>query len=121
MECFMEDYGDWIWDESEYNFFMSLTDVDKLEYVFDFFNLTEEDFEEFEFDVDPDIEDVPVGVPVDIVITNGHLVISCSNDEIMDKTIKMLRTDGMILLLQEKRNGSRVYTFVGTGSPISLN
>jgi hypothetical protein len=35
----MEDYGDWVWDESEYNFFMSLTDADKLEYVFDFFQL----------------------------------------------------------------------------------
>jgi len=46
----MEDYGDWIWDESEYNFFMSLDDATKLEYVFDYFNFRIEDLTEEEYD-----------------------------------------------------------------------
>ena len=39
----MEDYGNWIWDESEYNFFMSLSDIAKLEYMYDYFNLDDDD------------------------------------------------------------------------------
>ena len=45
----MEDYGDWIWDESEYNFFMSLGDIAKLEYMYDYFNLDDDEIAEFEF------------------------------------------------------------------------
>jgi len=53
----MEDYGDWVWDESEYNFFMSLGDISKLEYIYDYFNQSEleDEFGDFEstFGVDP--------------------------------------------------------------------
>ena len=47
----MEDYGDWIWDEAEYNFFMSLSDMAKLEYMYDYFNLDNDNIDG-EFDLD---------------------------------------------------------------------
>ena len=121
MEYFMEDYGDWIWDESEYNFFMSLNDVDKLEYVFDFFNFSEEDYEIEFFEFEPETNKEIVDGSVDITITDTHLIISCVDDSIIDRTITMLKLNGAILIPQDKIQGSRVYKFIGTTLPISLN
>lgn len=121
MESLMEDYGDWIWDESEYNFFMSLNDTDKLEYVFDFFNFSDEDYEDEFFEFEPEHELMSQNINVDIVLTDGHLVISCVNEDILNKTIMMLKLDGMVLLLQEVRGDSHVYRYLGNSTPISLN
>jgi len=117
----MEDYGDWGWDESEYNFFMSLNDADKLEYVFDFFNFSDEDYEMDVFEFEPEVELTSSNINVDIVITDTHLVISCVNDDILNKTIMMLKMDGMVLLLQEVRGNSHIYQYLGNSTPISLN
>ena len=121
MEYFMEDFGDWIWDESEYNFFMSLNDVDKLEYVFDFFNFSEEDFEDVVFEFEPESDKEMVDIPVDVTITDTHLIISCIDDSIIDRTIIMFKLNGAILIPQERNKGSRIYKYAGNSSPISLN
>lgn len=121
VESKMEDYGDWIWDEAEYNFFMSLTDPDKLEYVFDFFNQEEFDFDEIaEFELEssgPTSE----SVDVEVVITESHLIIFCDKNQIIDRTINMFIMDGFLLSHQETKGNSRTYKLVGQENPISLN
>ena len=118
----MEDYGDWIWDESEYNFFMSLHDADKLEYVFDYFNFREDDsdYDSFEFELD---EPKAQSVDVNVVITDTHLTISCDKTEVLERTINMFVMDGMILMLQSssKNDTTRVYKFIGQSNPQSVN
>jgi hypothetical protein len=120
--CSMEDYGDWIWDESEYNFFMSLDDVDKLEYVFDYFNFKPDDYDEVEFLPEMD-ESHAESVDVSVVITDTHLTISCDKTEIIDRTIRMFIMDGFILMLQSsaKNDTTRVYKFIGQSNPYSVN
>lgn len=117
----MEDYGDWIWDEAEYNFFMSLTDPDKLEYVFDFFNQEDFDFDEIaEFELEssgPTSE----SVDVEVVITESHLIIFCDKNQIIDRTINMFIMDGFLLSHQETKGNSRTYKLLGQENPISLN
>ena len=119
----MEDYGDWIWDESEYNFFMSLDDATKLEYVFDYFNFRIEDLTEEEFDNAFENELKAKSVDVNVIITETHLTISCDTKEIIDRTINMFMMDGMILIKQsETLDGcSRVYKFIGQTNPRSVN
>jgi hypothetical protein len=117
----MEDYGDWIWDESEYNFFMSLTDADKLEYVFDYFNFKPDDLDD---DFIPEFESPKAeSVDVNVVITETHLTISCDKSEIIDRTIRMFVMDGFILMLQSsaKNDTTRVYKFIGQSNPYSVN
>lgn len=118
----MEDYGDWIWDESEYNFFMSLDDADKLEYVFDYFNFKPDDYDEVEFL--PEMEESHAeSVDVSVIITDTHLTISCDRTEIIDRTIRMFIMDGFILMLQSsaKNDTTRVYKFIGQSNPYSVN
>ena len=116
----MEDYGDWIWDEAEYNFFMSLHDADKLEYVFDYFNYSPEDYDDVDFEFE---EPRAESVDVNVVITETHLTISCDKVEILDRTINMFIMDGFILMLQSssKNDTTRVYKFIGQSNPYSVN
>lgn len=115
----MEDYGDWIWDEAEYNFFMSLSDVSKLEYMYDYFNL-DNDSIEGEFELEEVEDDSPI-TSVDIVITDSHLIISCDNEEVANRTIGMFKMDGFIILPQHQRGISRYYQYVGKSDPFSMN
>src|SRR6056300_1523100 len=100
----MEDYGDWIWDEAEYNFFMSLSDVSKLEYMYDYFNLDDDSIEgEFDFDEE---DDSPI---------------TCDDDGVADKTVSMFKMDGFILLHEHTRGQSRFYKLVSKIDPLSVN
>ena len=113
----MEDYGDWIWDEAEYNFFMSLSDVSKLEYMYDYFNL-DDDYIEGEFDFD-EVDDSPI-TSVDVVLTDTHVIVTC-DDDIADKTVGMFKMDGFILLHEQTRGQSRFYKLVSKIDPLSVN
>ena len=115
----MEDYGDWIWDEAEYNFFMSLGDIAKLEYMYDFFNLDDDSVEgAFLFDYE---EDKPSTTSVDIVITDTHFLITCESDEVLNKTVATFRMDGFLILFQYKRGDTSYYKYVGMTQPTSVN
>ena len=115
----MEDYGDWIWDEAEYNFFMSLGDIAKLEYMYDFFNLDEDEVDgEFDYD---EGESAPSTTSVDIVITDTHFVITCNSDSVLKKTVATFKMDGYILILQNKKGDTYFYELVGMSLPISVN
>jgi len=115
--CHMEDYGDWIWDESEYNFFMSLSDVGKLEYMYDYFNLDDDSIEgEFIYEED----NSPI-TSVDVVLTDTHLIITCDDDDVCNKTISMFKMDGFIMLYERTKGQSRFYKIVGQSDPFSVN
>ena len=117
----MEDYGDWIWDESEYNFFMSLGDIAKLEYMYDYFNLDDDEIVDFELDFDDEEEGGPSATSIDVVITDTHFLITCSNKEILKKTIGMFKMDGYIIVPDKVRGDTHYYKYVGMSSPFSVN
>ena len=116
----MEDYGDWIWDESEYNFFMSLGDISKLEYIYDYFNQSELE-DEFEVELEFDDSDKPSATSIDVIITDTHFILTCDDDAIAKKTISTFKMDGFILMYQMTRGHSRYYTYVGKSDPFSMN
>jgi len=97
------------WDEGEYNFFSSLSDEDKLYYIYDVFT---EEFVEF--------EDTYVS-SVEITITDTHLIISCEEPDISRKLISSFIMDGMILEFQEEKHSSLFYKIVGNTENMSVN
>jgi hypothetical protein len=101
--------GDESWDEAEYNFFSSLSDEDKLYYIYDVFT---EEFVEF--------EDTYVS-SVEITITDTHLIISCEEPDISKKLISSFIMDGMILQFQEEKHSSLFYKIVGNTENMSVN
>ena len=118
----MEDYGDWIWDESEYNFFMSLGDISKLEYMFDYFNLDNDEIGgQFEVELEYDDSEAPSTTSVDVVVTDTHFIITCSDEAILNKTVATFKMDGYILFLQNKRGDTYYYNLVGMSQPMSVN
>jgi hypothetical protein len=115
----MEDYGDWIWDEAEYNFFMSLGDISKLEYMYDYFNLDDDDIiGEFELEYD---DSQPSTTSVDVVLTDTHFLITCDSDEIVKKTVASFKMDGHILMFQQRKGDTYFYEYVGLTPPFSIN
>lgn len=97
------------WDEAEYNFFSSLSDEDKLYYIYDIFT---EEFIEF--------EDTYVS-SVEITITDTHLIITCEEPDISRKLISSFIMDGMILQFQEEKYASLFYKIVGNTENMSVN
>ena len=117
----MEDYGDWIWDESEYNFFMSLSDIAKLEYMYDYFNLDNDSIDgEFHIEYE-EYEETPSATSVDVVLTDTHFVITCDNEEILKKTVATFKMDGYLIVFQTKKGDTYFYQYVGMTQPISVN
>jgi len=121
----MEDYGDWIWDEAEYNFFMSLGDIAKLEYMYDYFNLdldTDGEFSEWDSNPQDGLdEDKPSATSVDVIITDSHFIISCDDSNVVDKTIGMFRMDGFIISFDKQRGDTYYYKYIGKTLPFSPN
>jgi hypothetical protein len=116
----MEDYGDWIWDESEYNFFMSLGDMAKLEYAYDYFNLDDDEIiGEFEFD-DGEYERSNT-TSVEVVLTDTHFILTCDLEEMAKKTIATFQMDGHIMLFERRRGDTYFYRYVGMTPPLSVN
>lgn len=113
---------DWAWDESEYSFFMSLHDEDKLEYMFDFFNHDNTDITDDDFDFDFESETPHTQrVDVEVLITYSHFTITCSKSDVLDRTILMFMMDGYILIHQQTKGNTRIYKYVGTTLPRSVN
>ena len=117
----MEDYGDCIWDESEYNFFMSLGDIAKLEYMYDYFNLDDDEIVEFELDFDDEEDGGPSATSIDVIITDTHFLITCSNKQVLEKTVGMFKMDGYIIVPDKVRGDTYYYKYVGMSSPFSVN
>ena len=120
MEEFLTGENDWLWDEAEYNFFMSLSDMAKLEYMYDYFNL---DFGEYESEptVTFEYEDENLPPRTEVLITDTHMMITCPDRRITEVTLSMFCMDGWILRLDNHRGDTSIYKIVGKTEPISVN
>jgi hypothetical protein len=119
----MENYfGEWHWDDSEYDFFMSLGDVAKLEYVYDYFNIPDDVLFEFELDDEFDIDDEHTSsTSIDVVITDTHFLLTCNDYDIAMKTISAFQMDGYILTFDKKKGDTYLYKCIGMSQPLSVN
>lgn len=108
----MEDF----WDESEFNFFSSLSDEDKLYYIYDITT------GEYEFDdiVSNDLIDDSLS-DVEITITDSHIIITCEDSNISKKFISSFVADGLILEYQQQTDTSIFYRIIGKTENMSVN
>ena len=116
----MDDFREWVWDESEYDFFMSLGDISKLEYAYDYFNLDDDDVVG-EFEIELDEDDSASTTSIEVVITDTHLLITCDVREIAEKTISTFKMDGHIMMFERQRGDTYFYKYVGMTHPLSVN
>lgn len=112
---YMED-SDWIWDAEEYDFFMSMPDVDKLEYIYEFFNYDSEAIDDIDFDS-------PQSHPldIDVIITENSFLIKCDDVVLRKKTIGTFMMDGLILTFRENKGNVDIYNLLGTTPARSVN
>lgn len=98
------------WDEAEYNFFSSLSDDDKLYYMYDVITETF-GYEEFDTRISS----------VEITITDSHFIIDCDEIEISKKFLASFVMDGMILQFQEQKGTALFYKIIGNTENMSVN
>lgn len=111
----MED-SDWIWDDEEFDFFMSMSDTDKLEYIYEFFNYDSETIDGIDFNS-------PQSHPldIDVIITENAFLIKCDDDVLRKKTIGTFMMDGLILTFRENKGNVDIYNLIGTTPARSVN
>lgn len=132
----MENYENLSWDESEYNFFMSLTDEYKLEYMFDHFNtdyiinFESDDFLNDDFQNVYDLGLKEGDIDFSVIITETHLIVSHNKPKaienstsLMDMIVRDFIMDGMILTLQScnATDTERIYKLIGRCDAYSVN
>lgn len=125
------------WDESEFNFFSTLEDVDKLLYIYDlmigeFVYEYEGKDGSFDFDFEPedDIQDNRIDVRMEFIRDefSDKIVLTGTTLSILDKVAADLMLNGMLLMNRtveftkfEPWEVQLSYDLIGNGSPISLN
>ena len=116
---------DWVWTESEYNFFMTLYDEDKLEYLYDYFNslffIDGDDNSPFEYEIDLESDEHPNATAVDVAITDTHFILTCDDEDVAYKTVSTFQMDGYIIMFESKKNNTYFYTYLGMTPPYSVN
>lgn len=105
--------SDWIWDAEEYDFFMSMTDTDKLQYIYEFFNYDSSD--EFEYEVSNTIPDI------DVIITENSFLIKCDDADLRKRTVASFMIDGLILTFRENKGNVDIYNIIGQIPAASIN
>lgn len=132
----MEDLNEY-WDVSEFKFFNTLEDEDKLLYLYDlfvgdftneFFSLAEDDDIDFESDFDDseDTNELHQQVVARIDKPNSKLTLSGATEDILAKVATDLMMNGMILtahtIVSEEGSPLKIeWDMIGEGNPISLN
>lgn len=123
------------WDESEFNFFSSLEDEDKLLYVYDLmigeFAYEYEGTDIFEFDIEEDTkEEMQMNVRMEFVREKGSDKIVLTGDTlyVLEKVANDLMMNGMILMNRvveftkyEPWEVTLTHDLIGNANPISLN
>jgi len=123
------------WDESEYNFFKDLDDVDKLLYVYDLMlgDFADEDksvlFEPDDDSYDDASEDGEIRQNVFLSIDDKSVLLFGENLTVLQSVISNLFLNGFILsnkkqdeFLRDEKTFYRLeYTLVGNSNPISVN
>lgn len=123
------------WDESEFNFFSSLEDEDKLLYVYDLmigeFAYEYEGTDIFEFDIEEDTrEEMQMNVRMEFVREKDSDKIVLTGDTlyVLEKVANDLMMNGMILMNRvveftkyEPWEVTLTLDLIGNANPISLN
>lgn len=123
------------WDESEFNFFSSLEDEDKLLYVYDLmigeFAYEYEGTDIFEFDIEEDTkEEMQMNVRMEFVREKDSDKIVLTGDTlyVLEKVANDLMMNGMILMNRvveftkyEPWEVTLTHDLIGNANPISLN
>ena len=123
------------WDESEFNFFSSLEDEDKLLYVYDLmigeFAYEYEGTDIFEFDIEEDTrEEMQMNVRMEFVREkdSDKIVLTGDTTFVLEKVANDLMMNGMILMNRvveftkyEPWEVTLTLDLIGNANPISLN
>lgn len=123
------------WDESEFNFFSSLEDEDKLLYVYDLmigeFAYEYEGTDIFEFDIEEDTrEEMQMNVRMEFVREKDSDKIVLTGDTlyVLEKVANDLMMNGMVLMNRvveftkyEPWEVTLTLDLIGNANPISLN
>ena len=123
------------WDESEFNFFSSLEDEDKLLYVYDLmigeFAYEYEGTDIFEFDIEEDTrEEMQMNVRMEFVREKDSDKIVLTGDTlyVLEKVANDLMMNGMVLMNRvveftkyEPWEVTLTHDLIGNVNPISLN
>lgn len=126
------------WDESEFNFFSSLEDVDKLLYIYDLmigefsyeYEGNGENYFEFELEEEPTEERSRVDVQMEFIrdVDSDRIVLTGDTLDTLEKVANDLMTNGMILMNKvveftkyEPWQVKLSFDLIGNVNPISLN
>jgi len=125
------------WDESEFNFFSTLEDVDKLLYIYDlmigeFVYEYEGNGGSFEFDFEPEdeLEENRIDVRMEFIRdeVSDKIVLSGTTLSVLEKVATDLMLNGMLLMNRtveftkfEPWEVQLSYDLIGNASPISVN
>ena len=123
------------WDESEFNFFSSLEDEDKLLYVYDLmigeFAYEYEGTDIFEFDIEEDTrEEMQMNVRMEFVREkdSDKIVLTGDTTFVLEKVANDLMMNGMVLMNRvveftkyEPWEVTLTLDLIGNANPISLN
>ena len=125
------------WDESEFNFFSTLEDVDKLLYIYDlmigeFVYEYEGNGGSFEFDFEPEdeLEENRIDVRMEFIRdeVSDKIVLSGTTLSVLEKVATDLMLNGMLLMNRtveftkfEPWEVQLSYDLIGNTSPISVN
>jgi hypothetical protein len=113
------------WDESEYNFFISLDDEDKLLYLYD---LMIGDFKDEYYDTEFE-DDILEATDVSDYIsddTSDYIFITSESEHTLEKVVIDMTMNGLILLnktFTKKKTGEYILQckLIGKVYPISIN
>jgi len=127
------------WDESEFNFFSTLEDVDKLLYIYDLM-IGEFVYEyegndgslEFDFDFEPEdeLQENRIDVRMEFIRdgVSDKIVLSGTTLSVLEKVATDLMLNGMLLMNRtveftkfEPWEVQLSYDLIGNASPISVN
>ena len=125
------------WDESEFNFFSTLEDVDKLLYIYDlmigeFVYEYEGNGGSFEFDFEPEdeLEENRIDVRMEFIRdeVSDKIVLSGTTLSVLEKVATDLMLNGMLLMNRtveftkfEPWEVQLSYDLIGNTNPISVN
>lgn len=119
------------WDESEFNFFNGLDDVDKLLYIYDLmigefvheYNGEDVSLPIFEFEFEEE-EKIRQDVLVSFT-TDGDIKFEGGDLDVLEKVARDMVTNGLLLTNRKvsfiHETVILTYTLIGEGLPISMN
>lgn len=100
-------------NKDDLKFFMGLDDASKVYALHDYI------FDEFESDIDGDLDD-DIN-KIDVIVINDTLIIKSEDESYIESTMTTMMLNGWILNFLRKKDDVLIYKVVGMGKPISQN